>query len=440
VRHGTHTGSGWTRAGVQGQREFEDAVVAAEDIVRNDGRRSNSRDAILSDGEFEEIQRAHFAKKTDAAARDRANKTLEECIDAIGAFRQVSGLSSIALATPDDCERFQKSALQLPKNWRQKYPNSREVVECLSPNTVLKWSRSLQAAFERVNKAAGRKCVRGVVEESKLLTANPWSQFSWIEGSRRPIRQFDGDELLSLLTFLETRWVGVPLGAAAAKVFLWSSCRKLEVSSLTWNDLRTTGDEYHFQVIGKWGVERWFRIPPPLYRELLTSRTDSPYVFGAYNQQLRQLHANNPGCLRKITTDFRPANFGRWFYERLLEWSKSSAKGPAFVHIFRKTTLQHARRGEDINRQVASDARISESVLVTNYVKEMDEELRQKSNRTFQRILASLPTEVARRYGNAECTKTDLEHRLTAATDAKDWDLVAALSARLAQSRRSGVG
>lgn len=44
--------------------------------------------------------------------------------------------------------------------------------------------------------------------------------------------------------------------------------------------------------------------------------------------------------------------------------------------MFRKTTLRYGRRGEDINRQVASDARVSES---TNYVKETDEELRQKA-------------------------------------------------------------
>ena len=74
---------------------------------------------------------------------------------------------------------------------------------CYSPNNVLRWSRSLQAAFERVNRnALKRKCVRGVVDQSKLLKSNPWSQFTWIEGSRRPIRQFDGDELLSFMDYL----------------------------------------------------------------------------------------------------------------------------------------------------------------------------------------------------------------------------------------------
>src|SRR5205807_1893193 len=50
----------------------------------------------------------------------------------------------------------------------------------ISPNTVLKWSRTLQAAFQRVNRSAGKKCVRGVVAEAKLITENPWAQFTWI--------------------------------------------------------------------------------------------------------------------------------------------------------------------------------------------------------------------------------------------------------------------
>jgi hypothetical protein len=101
--------------------------------------------------------------------------------------------------------------------------------------------------------------------------------------------------------------------------------------------------------------------------------------------------------------------------------------------VFRKTTLQHARRGEDINRQVASDASVSESVLMTNYVKESDEELRQKSNRTFQWILASLPQEVAKRYGYVGSGTQTLVERLHAAITAKNWALAGTLTKRLAQ-------
>ena len=48
----------------------------------------------------------------------------------------------------------------------------------------------------------------------------------------------------------------------------------------------------------------------------------------------------------------------------------------------------------------AIDARVGESVLMTSYVKETDEQLRQASNRTFARLLASLPVDLARRCGH----------------------------------------
>jgi hypothetical protein len=100
------------------------------------------------------------------------------------------------------------------------------------------------------------------------------------------------------------------------------------------------------------------------------------------------------------------------------EWAREQGKGHAFVHILRKTTLQHARRREDINRLVAGDARVSEAVMMTSYVKETDEEMRQKSNRTFHRFLAALPTELARRYGHLQQRAAPFEAQLQAAMEA----------------------
>jgi hypothetical protein len=81
-----------------------------------------------------------------------------------------------------------------------------------------------------------------------------------------------------------------------------------------------------------------------------------------------------------------------WFYERLKGW-----KEDAYIHLFRKTALQFARAGEDINHRVAEDARVSEGVMLGHYVTEEDEQLRAKSNRTFGRLAAALPPEVAAR-------------------------------------------
>jgi hypothetical protein len=95
--------------------------------------------------------------------------------------------------------------------------------------------------------------------------------------------------------------------------------------------------------------------------------------------------------------------------------------------------LQHARRGEDITRQIASDTRVSESVLMTNYLKETDEEMRQRSNRTYRRIQASLSSEVAARYGYVQDARSEMESQLRAAIDAKDWAIISEITKRLIQ-------
>lgn len=425
--------SGWDTSRSTGQKDLQTAVVVAENMIKDGCRRPIIATATLTNEEFEKIQKVHFAKKTDPAAKARAAKTLEDCLDAIAAFKAISGLEHVAQATPDDCERFQREALKRPKNWRQLYPKSKKDYDCISPNTVLKWSRQLQAAFERANRNAGRrKCVRGVVDNTKLLNSNPWNQFQWVEGTRRPIHQFDSDDLLSFLDFLESKWRQVPLAVIAAKIFLWSACRKLEVASLTWESLREIRDEFHFEIAGKWGVERWFRIPGSVLHDLSRYRVSSRFVFAAYTQQIRAAHAANVGCLKKIRDDFSPRNFGRWFYERVKEWSATRVNGRAYVHIFRKTALQLAHDGEDeeSSLNVARDAGVSEHVLLGHYVKP---KLWHKSNRTFRRILAGLPAEVARRYGHVETDGKTIDLQVRQAVNAGEWDKVAALSAELAR-------
>lgn len=431
---------------------LDDAINAAESMLTGRDVQAEAGSAglpdsaatatttVLTDAEFEQIQRAYFARRTDPDAHRRAEKTLAETLDAVRAFQTVSGLKVIAAATPDDCAAFQRKALALPKNWRAVHPKSKPNPATVSPNTVIKWCRCLHAAFERVNRNAGRKkCVRGIVTPGQLLTENPWSQFDWIEPTRRGIRQFNADELLGLLEHMEKAWLDVPSASAALKVFLWSGCRKAEVAGLKWDMLRRVGEEYHFEVTGKHGVERWFRVPAALYRELEALRVpESPFVFASYTAQITHRHAKNVGCLKKIRGEFTAANLGRWIYERVKEWGAAKGKGDVHLHVFRKTMLQHARRGEDINRQVAADARVGEGVMMTAYVKETDDELRAKSNRTFTRVLASLPVEVAKRYGY-EAPPPSPEQELEDALVAKDWKRVGELSAML-EERRSAAG
>jgi hypothetical protein len=102
----------------------------------------------------------------------------------------------------------------------------------------------------------------------------------------------------------------------------------------------------------------------------------------------------------KVAPMVSPVNLGDWFYERVRQWSESQLDRPACVHMFRKTTLQYALAGENVIQQVADDARLGAGVMMTNYAEERDLEMREKSNRTFRRIAASLPLNVAQRYGH----------------------------------------
>jgi hypothetical protein len=274
------------------------------------------------------------------------------------------------------------------------------------------------------------------VAEARLLSENPWQQFTWIEGVNRPIRQFNDEELLSLLDYLDTHWSGVPISAALAKVLLWSWGRKREIMGLRWDSLRLCGNEVHFEIIGKRGVEKWFRIPEGLHEELLGFRTASPFVFADHNRQLRAHHRAraHPTDAELVSPEFSLDNLGKWFERRLADWSKTLPRGKATIHVFRKTSLQYARRGEDVNRQVARDACVGTGVMMRHYVKETDPERRGASNRTYHRIAASLSPDTARRYGylTAVRSRTELESDLQEAVQAKHWERAAQLCAELA--------
>ena len=98
--------------------------------------------------------------------------------------------------------------------------------------------------------------------------------------------------------------------------------------------------------------------------------------------------------------------------------------------------MQYARAGEDANKRVAADARLGERVMMTSYVKPTDEQMRQKSNRTFERIVNSLRPDVALRYGFAPPRVDPLVERLSVAVASQNWPLVASISAEL--ERRNG--
>jgi hypothetical protein len=100
-------------------------------------------------------------------------------------------------------------------------------------------------------------------------------------------------------------------------------------------------------------------------------------------------------------------------------------------------TVQDRGQGERRNGGVPGV--MGPGVMMTNYVRETDEEMRQRSNRTFQRILASLKPEVAQRYGHVDSGEGSLRQEMQAAVRAENWELVEKLAAKLAQSSRPPV-
>jgi integrase len=218
-------------------------------------------------------------------------------------------------------------------------------------------------------------------------------------------------------------------------VFVWSWARREEVAGLKWDDLRVVEDEVHFDTVGKREKEWWFRIPKSLYDELLSIRTTSPFVFARLGDQIRHFHSTEGRkSAARMVKEFTVYNAGRWFYEQVKKWDSE-----AYVHMFRKTSLQYARAGQDATQALAKDARVSEGVMMTSYVTEGDLQFRAASNAMYQRLCLSMTPEVARAFGHEHSATAILEQRLRDAIGSRNWPLVGQIAKKLAgQDRQAG--
>ena len=107
--------------------------------------------------------------------------------------------------------------------------------------------------------------------------------------------------------------------------------------------------------------------------------------------------------------------------------------------MLRKTVLQFARVGEDASRSLAKDARVSEGVMMTHYVKEEDLQFRTASNAMYQRLCLSMTPEVARAFGHEHSPTAVLEQRLREAVGSRNWSLAGEITKKLAkQDRQAG--
>lgn len=185
------------------------------------------------------------------------------------------------------------------------------------------------------------------------------------------------------------------------------------------------------------------RVPVTIYDQLVEVKADSSYVFAAYNNQLRRHHQmkGDFAALRKVGQQYRPTAFADWFHDKLVEWSETAPNGHATQHAFRKTGLQFAYRGGVAAKQIAQDASITEAVMLDHYVDDTDEELRLKSNQTFARIAASLPSQIAVRYGYfPEREGARPEEVLRVAIERKDFQTARVILEQMEDRAQSGNG
>ena len=151
--------------------------------------------------------------------------------------------------------------------------------------------------------------------------------------------------------------------------------------------------------------------------------------------QIREFHATEGRkSAAKMVREFSVYNAGRWFYEQVKKWDSE-----ADVHMFRKTSLQYARAGQDAAQSLAKDARVSEGVMMNHYVKEEDLQFRAASNAMYRRLCLSMTPEVARAFGHEHSATAILEQRLRDAIGSRNWPLVGEVAKKLAkQDRQAG--
>jgi hypothetical protein len=70
------------------------------------------------------------------------------------------------------------------------------------------------------------------VPQEKLLTRNPWNEFTWIPKPKAKPRRFDRQQLLDLSRYFESNWEGVTAAGLILRLFVWTWARRSEVVSI----------------------------------------------------------------------------------------------------------------------------------------------------------------------------------------------------------------
>ena len=112
-----------------GQAKLEDAVVVAEDMVKSGGKKATVADAVLTDEEFEPIQRPTSVQDSDPPAKAQAAKSLESCLDAIAPSGRSPASTRDAGHSRRLC-RVSAQGLDLPRTGGSSTRTAREDVAC----------------------------------------------------------------------------------------------------------------------------------------------------------------------------------------------------------------------------------------------------------------------------------------------------------------------
>ena len=308
---------------------FADARQAVLNWFTKEDVRQDRTAPSLSWPEWEQIQRAYFAKKRD---QKRAGRTLNACLDSKQTFVSIAKADDASVVTPDTVEQFQQVALKTEWTEGRVY----------TPSTIRRCLGHMSASFNRCRITAGKKCQRGIVSPEKLLTVNPFEQVGWLDESLKEIRHLSSNELRALLGW---RMFGSsPLISAVLKISIWGCGRIEEITELRWDWISEDGFVSVPDDVAKWGQGRQFRIPLPLWKELESFPSKSPFVWNETVAELRAYHIQRGGKGSAVQlAEFTPTRLRGRLQKWIQAWAIESKAVGISHHTLRKTALQWSR-------------------------------------------------------------------------------------------------
>ena len=239
----------------------------------------------------------------------------------------------ITRATPDDCAAFQRKALKLPKTTAAShYPRaSRRSPPATAPTPSSSGRSPSRRPGSGPGGPAARSASAGVVDERSCWRTTPG-------GSSPGSRASTGPSASSTARSCSPCWTTWSASGPAYRGRADGQGLLLVLRPAVGSIGLTLGPapdasarEWHFQVVGKWGVKKWFRCPQAVPGAARRPHRRPPRLRRLHGQ-LRQFHreerpGGRPGEL--VNETFSPACLGDWFHERLAEWSAACPKaGP----------------------------------------------------------------------------------------------------------------